>query len=173
MANSSQVYFITRSAVSGGGAFDYFTMVDAVIPVGSDALAVGNNNHPLMSCGAVDDSFVDFPGVALHTGPTQVAIFWSASVIVGDTNWIVSWERDAALSVNLGVDSFAPTKTVVSAAPPVVGQLRKATLSFTQAEMGGVAQDDPYRLRIRRLGGVAPDTMGGSANLFRVALEAP
>jgi hypothetical protein len=92
---------------------------------------------------------------------------------VGDVVWFVSWERDSALpfSANLTVDSYAAEKAIVSPAPPAFGQIRKASLVFTQAEADGLSAGDPYRLRVRRDGGALLDTLVGNVLLFRIDTE--
>jgi hypothetical protein len=173
MANKSQLYFIGAPA-GASSVLDYFTATDAVHPVGSAAVAVGRNNHPLVAYPAAQLGYVDFPGVLPPSGIVKLALYWAATVAVGDVLWDVAWERDNATfvfpQVNLDFDAFALSKVALSPAPVISGLLREAVINFTPAEMGGILPGEPYRIRVKRNAGVAPDTMAGDAQLFRVVL---
>jgi len=174
--NLSQLYFIGKG--SSGDALDYFTAEDAVYPAGSAAYATGLNNHPLVDYPEAEDGFVDLQGVVYPSGIVSVHLFWAATTNAGGVNWSISWERDDPSTffvpgVNLNVDSFDAAKTAVDMAPLILGRLQETVIIFTPAEMDGVVPGDPYRLRVRRIAGVLPDTMLGDALLFRVSLETP
>jgi hypothetical protein len=108
------------------------------------------------------------------SGIVRVILDWAATVVLGDVLWSVAWERDNPTffvpQADLDLDSFAPAKTVLSAAPTISGLLREASVTFTPAERGGLLPGEPYRLRVRRDAGVGTDTMLGDAQLFRVIL---
>jgi len=181
----------TITGGSGGGAqgsldsavFDYFTATDAVFVTASPALGVIRNSHPLVvypysALGPITAD-ADFQGVRYVwllpiSGNILVRLLWAAeTAIAGGVEWFVAFERDDALGVNLNVNSFAPAKSVVSAAPPVAGQLREAQITFTPAEYDGILAGEAYRMRISRTsGGAGPDTMLDDAQLFRVILGA-
>lgn len=173
MPNKSQLYFISQAPTSSE-ALDYFTPTDAVYPAGTPAIPVGVNNHPLVAFLDGADCYVDFPGVLPITGVVEVTLLWASNANAGDVLWSAAWERDNATSgapqADLNVDTFAAAKTVLSVAPPAVGLLRSASVSFNAAEMGDLQPGEAYRLRIRRDAGVAPDTLVGDARLFRVIL---
>lgn len=176
MANFSRAYFITKGSGSAGDVLDYFTAEDAVFPQGSAAFSQGLNNHPLIVYPNFTTAFVDFPGVVYPSGIVRVHLFWAATVLVlGDVNWMVSWERDDPSTlfvpgVNLTLDSFAASKSQADLAPVVFGRLHETEIIFTPLEMDSVIVGNPYRLRVRRQGGIPPDTLDGDALLFRVSV---
>jgi len=173
MSNRSQLYFI-RGAADTAEALDYFCPRDAAYPAGTPAVPVGVNNHPLVSFPQAVVSYVDFSGVLPPSGIVRLLIYWAATVAAGDVLWGAAWERDDADGgVDLDINSFDTAKTVTSTAPVNVGELRVAQIDFTPDEMGGVQPGEPYRLRVSRSGGVAPDNMAGNAQLFRVILTEP
>jgi len=175
MANLSQLYFIGMAS-NVDSVLDYFTADDAVYPQGAEAAARGRNNHPLVIFPKDENTPVDFPGVLSRAGDVLLNLVWAATAIVGDVLWDVSWERDNPTfgppQANLDVNSFAPSKTVLSPAPTASGLLREASITFTSAEMGSLLPGEPYRIRVRRNAGVALDKMAGDAQLFRVILKA-
>jgi hypothetical protein len=176
--NASRAYFFTKASGAAGDVLDYFTAGDAIFPQGSTAYSLGLNSHPLVCHPEAKDAFIDFPGVVYPSGFVVVHLFWSATAVLGDVQWQLSWERDnpPALfvpGVDLNIDSFAAAQTTLSPAPTVLGRLQEAAVLFTPAEMDDVVVGNPYRLRIRRQGGMAPDNMTGDALLFRISLQAP
>jgi hypothetical protein len=176
MSNKSQLYFIGKSA-SAAKAFDYFTANDAVYPAGlADINALGRNNHPLVAYPKAELTYVDFHGVLSEAGLIKVSLIWAATSAAGSVLWEVAWERDNPTvllpQANLDVDSFAPAKGVVAAAPLAAGLLRECSLIFTPVEKGGILAGEPYRLRVTRNGLLGSDTLDGEAQLFRVILGA-
>lgn len=173
MPNKSTAYFISLSA-SAARVFDYFTANDAVLPSGAAASAKGRNNHPLVVYPQAQVTPVDFLGVFPDAGVMKVSLLWSSTVNVGDVFWQLAWERDNASffvpQENLDVDNFAPFKGVIAPAPLASGLLRETTLTFTNAERGGILQGEAYRLRVRRNGLFIADTMLAEAQLLRVIL---
>lgn len=169
--------FIGFQGLSDTNALDYFTADDAIIPQnGGPSRALGRNNHLLTSYADNADQVAFFAGVMgrdYNGGFITVDVFWAAATAVaGNVRWQVAWERENdGGPFDLDADTFAASKAVLSGAPAVSGELAKATFVFTQAEADMVAPGDPYRIRVRREGGVAPDTMSGDAQLFRIALE--
>lgn len=170
------------TAPSGGPAldpavFDYFTGNDAVFVEGSPGSSLIKNSHPLVVFPSAKTASADFQGVRYKwatppSGNILVRVLWAATAVVGSTNWQLAFERDDALGVDLNVSSFAAVKTVLSPAPPVLGELREASITFSPAEYDGVLAGEAYRLRVTRSGGVAPDTLVGDAQLFRVIMGA-
>jgi len=175
MANKSQLYFIGKAA-SAAKVLDYFTASDAVYPVGSPATSKGRNSHPLVVYPQGQLSYVDFQGVLPDSGIVEVSLLWAATAVLGSVLWQVAWERDNATQfipqANLDVNSFAPDKGVLSPAPMVSGLLRKASITFTPAETGGILPGEAYRIRVSRNAVLATDTLMGDAQLFRVVLGA-
>jgi hypothetical protein len=174
----AQSIFIPKATTSDLAALDYFTPKDAVLPAGTGCFSTGINKHPLIAFpdASSPDNAIFFEGVmGKDWGESfiTVDVYWVSPAIVGDVVWFVAWERDSALpfSANLAVDSYAAEKAIVSPAPPVFGQIRKASLVFTQAEADGLSAGDPFRLRVRRDGGALLDTLVGNALLFRVDTE--
>jgi hypothetical protein len=173
MAESNFIPFV---GVSDTNALDYFTADDAIFPTVRPAGIVGRNNHPLITYVDAAEQNIHFAGVMgkdYNGGLIVLDIFWAAAAAVaGAVDWKVAWEREnSGGPFDLDANTFAAQKTVTSVAPASSGELQKATLVFSQAEADGVAPGDPYRIRVRRDGGVAPDTMAGIAQLFRVTLE--
>lgn len=173
MASEPHSIFIPKVSSADLAAIDFFTWQDAVLPQAPEPHAVQRNNHGLLAFPDTGSNSVYFPGViGKDWGESFISldIFWAAPLTVGNVVWFVSWERDSALplSVNLDVDSYGPEKSVLSVAPPVSGELRKASLVFTQAEADGLAAGDPFRLRLRRDGDEILDTLTGDAQFFRL-----
>jgi hypothetical protein len=175
MANDSQLYFISKAGASSP-VLDYFTAQDAVFPLGTKAFTGNRNNHPLILFPGAEVGYVDLQGVLPPCGIVKLSIYWSALATLGNVLWNMAWERDNATfffpQADLDVDTFAPSKTVLSPAPAVTGLIREASITFTPAERGGTVPGEPYRVRVKRTAGVAPDTMVGEAQLFRVVLGA-
>jgi hypothetical protein len=172
----AQSIFIPKIGISDLAALDYWTANDAVYPAGDAGVASGRNNH-LLTIYPKDENtsrfFVGVMGKDYGSGVITLDIFWAAPVATGNVVWFVSWERDNPdpAGVDLDVDSFAAEKSVVSAAPPAT-KLQKATLFFSKAEADGVEPGDPFRIRVRRSGGVMLDTLAGDAQWFRMSKEA-
>lgn len=171
------VAFFIAAVAGSGDSLDYFTAQDAVFAGSTKAFSAGRNNHPLVIYPEDEIGFVDFPGVLAPEGIVKVTLYWAATVTIGNVLWEVAWERDNATffipQEDLDLDSFAPSKTVLSPAPIVSGTLREASLIFTPAERGGTLPGEPYRLRVKRSAGTSPDPMPGDAQLFRVVIESP
>jgi hypothetical protein len=132
------------------------------------------NNHPLIIYPDDQSTHVFFEDVAssAYSGlGGAMSLFWAANSNIGDVVWYASFERDNALGQNIYFDSFAPEVPGISQAAPVVGRLRKVTFTLTNADLDGIVAGDPFRIRIRRDGGVGFDNMVGDAQLFRIALE--
>lgn len=170
----SQLYFITKAG-SSGEVYENFSALEAVYPRGSKAVATGVNDHPLVCFPEDEDGFADFAGVMPELGTFKLSIYWTSDADSGDVLWQVSFERDNATlttpQANLNVNSFAPPKTVLDAAPSAVGLIRKSSIVFTPAEAAGVLPLEPYRMRVRRDAGQGLDTLQGDAQLLCVTFS--
>jgi hypothetical protein len=174
--------FIPKVTASDLAALDYFTPLDAIIRSGDRVRSVNRNNHPLINFPDDADGAVYFPAVMGkdYGGSTILLdVFWTADASVGNVLWLVTFERDNDSNgfpgIDLNVDAWGTQQGVVSPAPPSgVGQalVRKATFAFAPADVGFLQPGDPYRVRLRRNGGVPPDTMSGDAQFFRASVEA-
>ena len=175
MPNKSQVYFILKGSAGGVVAGrGEVSLSDAILPDQDAAEVADINNRLAVVFPDDEEANVLFPGVASSSylgGNATLNLFWAADVDAGNVNWLVSFERNNALGPNINADSFAAEVAVLSAAPPVVGTLRKAAFVLDNAELDGLAAGDPYRFKIRRDGSTLPDNMAGDAQLIAVSLE--
>jgi len=172
MANKSQLYFIGKPGTGGSRSIQ---MNNAVFPKdGFSADLSVVNNHPLIIYPDDQSTYVFFEDVAssLYSGlGATLHLFWTANSNIDDVVWYLSFERDNPLGQNIYFDSFAPEVPSISPAAPVVGRIRKVTFNLTNADLDGIVAGDPFRVRVRRDGGVGFDNMVGDAQLFRIAME--
>ena len=161
----AQSIFIPKIPSSSDlAALDYFTAENAVFPAGTPCIPLGLNKPPLVSYPDSANAEVFFPAVMgkdYGGNFLLVDIFWMSPSIVGNVVWFVAWERDNTLpfGANLTIDSYAPAKNVLSAAPFVTGEIQKASVLFTGPEADNIAAGDPYRLSIKRMPGSLFDTI--------------
>ena len=80
--------------------------------------------------------------------------------------WGVTFERQ--VSTDLDADSWGTEILVTATTNATSGITTSTSFSFTNAQADGVGQAEPYRLRVRRIGGDAADTMTGDAELLTV-----
>jgi hypothetical protein len=161
------------TGVSPAGDLVSYDSVDAVFPGSNPAGVVVRDDVSLITFPAAVDQNILYEGTVdngYNAGLLVVDLFWLAAVAVaGNVVWGVAWARQRngdAIS-----RPFAPQKTVGSTAQPVNGDIRKATVVFTQAEADAVAPADPYKIRVRRNGADGADTMVDTAQLLRVTVR--
>jgi len=161
------------SPVSPAGDLVSYDASDAVFPFTSPAGVVERDDVPLLTFVAGEDRNILYEGSidnGYNAGPLVVDLFWlAAAAIAGDVVWHIAWTRQR------NGDSisrpFAPPQMVVSTVQPVNGDIRKATVIFSQAEADGVTPADPYKIRVRRNGVSGLDTMIDTAQLLRVTVR--
>jgi hypothetical protein len=100
-------------------------------------------------------------------------IYWVAdTAIVGDVIWAAAFERDQAGGHDIDVDDFAAKQTAAaSTAPGIAGEIKMASIPFTNAQADAIASGNPFRLFIQRTANAVGDTMVGDAQLVRAVLE--
>lgn len=173
MPNPQSFFIAASSPVSPAGDLVSYDAIDAVFPTTDPAGVIKRNDVPLITFPEAVDRNVLYEGTidnGYNGGLLVVDLFWLAAVAVaGDVLWGVAWTRQRdgdAIS-----RPFAAQKTALSTAQPVNGDIRKATVVFTQAEADGVTPADPYKIRVRRNGANVLDTMTNTAQLLRVTVR--
>lgn len=173
MCEHGYVFDDAAKPIAGGRS--RWTAGDAVLPSSNPAQLTSRNDHAVL---AFDDSTAEsviFEGI-MPEGYTaealEVLLFWVAATATSNTvRWGAEWERDNSGGHDIDSDSFSAQQTVDSDAPGTCGQIRSATIEFTQAQADSVAAGEPFRLRIQRAAAAAEDTMVGDAQLLRVAVR--
>jgi hypothetical protein len=161
------------SPVSPAGDLVAYDGIDAVFPTADPAGIVKRADVPLVTFPAAVDRNVLYEGAVdngYNGGLLVLNLFWLAAVAVaGDVLWGVAWTRQR--DGDAITRPAAPEKTVLSTAPAVNGDIRQATVIFSQVEADGVTPADPYKIRVRRKGTNGQDTMADTAQLLRVTVR--
>ena len=105
------------------------------------------------------------------TGPLRVKIFWvAATATTGSARWLAAVERLEGGGPNVDSDNFPANQSDNSPTDGTNGVINSLIIPFTNAEADGIRPGNPFRLRIRRQGGAAGDTLTDIAQIMRVVL---
>jgi hypothetical protein len=113
--------------------------------------------------------FVDtLPQGAVFAAGLKVNIFWVSSLTAGNVTWGASFEpTQSALSIT--TDRWGTQVTVNATVSATASVLNAASITVPLANLGTMAPENLYRLRIQRMTG---DTLAGVAQLVSVNIEA-
>jgi hypothetical protein len=106
-------------------------------------------------------------------GGVTIALHWMATTATtGNVVWEAAFERHAAGTDDLDADSFAAAVAASAATTSgTSGVLTVTSIALTNSQIDGLLAGESFRLRIRRLGTNAGDTMSGDAELLRVEVR--
>ena len=109
-----------------------------------------------------------------YTGGTiTVHVIWSAqTATTGDVRWAVAFERVLVGTLDTDADSFATEQTVDDTTNAASGVTEDAQITFTGgAQLDSLAAGDRFRLKLRRDGAQAEDTLSGDAEVNAIWME--
>lgn len=134
------------------------------------------NNHAVLDYDASTDEVGLFESVMPRYygggGITATIIWMASSATSGSVRWEMAFERHQDETTDLDTDDFATAKTVDSTAPATNGAPQYASIAFSNgAEIDSIAVGESFRVRLKRLGSNANDTMLGDAELMRIELK--
>lgn len=161
-------------ADSALGAIAVFTALHNQPPAANYATLDTRNSHAVLDFDTVTQETAIFAGALpsnyARGGLTVTIVAALASATSGTLGWDAAFERIDAASLDIDANSWATVKTATAATVPgTSGQTMVHTVSFSNAEIGGLLAGEPFRLRIRR--DVANDNAAGDAELLRVIVE--
>jgi len=97
-----------------------------------------------------------------------VKVVWSASTATsGNVVWAASFERHGG-GHDHDADSFAGEQTATAVANATSGVETETSIQFDTTQIDGLLAGEGFRLKLRRLGTHASDTMAGDAEVWRV-----
>ena len=94
-----------------------------------------------------------------------VVLKWATPATTGVVKWGVSLERDNSGS-DISTDRYGAEVTATGNVPGTAMQIVVTSIALNA--LGGLAAGDTYRLKVRRLGTDAADTLVGDAYLYAV-----
>lgn len=160
--------------------FDATTAIFHKINLGSgeinnpEAKKVGSNSALSFSATTVEG--IAWQGYmpslyAPGTGLT-VKVYWNAAMATsGSVVWQGAFERQIAGDSAL-TDGFAALQSAApSAAPAILGDIAVATITFTSAQIDGIAAGEPLKFFLQRHTSNPSDDMSGKADMLRVVVE--
>lgn len=135
----------------------------------------------------------DHPLIAFTDGVTEAAIwegfipeqwdgttfeihfFWSAATATtGNVRWECAVERNEISGTDIDADSFGTVVLVTTTTATVAGALKTTACSMnTAAIRDNIVAGDAMRIRVRRIGADAADTMTGDAQILVVQVRHP
>jgi hypothetical protein len=144
----------------------------ATNPAGRDE----RNGHRILDFDAAADEVAILAGVLPRhytAGGITIALYWMAATATsGNVVWDAAVERHAAGTDDLDADSFAAAVAASAAATSgTSGVVTVTSIALTNSQIDGLLAGESFRLRIRRLGTNAGDTMTGDAELLRVEVR--
>jgi hypothetical protein len=107
-------------------------------------------------------------------GGITVYLHWAATTATNNNVlWGTSFERIGAAQQDIDTDGWSATeKTVTAAANGTSGNvIISSTAHANGSEIDSIAVGESFRLRVRRIGANAADTMTGDAELLAVELR--
>lgn len=150
-----------------------FTMQANEPPAAAYATLDARNGHLVLDFDAATAEAAVFRGVlprAYAGGGLTVRLTWMASTATaGNVVWETAFERG---DTDLDSDSFATAVTATGGASATSGVTTATDLAHADgAAIDGLAAGEMFRLRVRRLGADAADTMTGDAELVAVEIR--
>ena len=150
-----------------------FNADDANLPSSNNAALISVNDYDFLAFDDASTETVYFDGVMPenYTGKNiQVRLGWTNETGVGNVMWLVDLAHLTGAN-NLFDTTYLPGVSGLDTAPSVSGSPQEMLLQMEDYNLGNLARVEDYRLRVRRVGGVSSDTMGGDAYLLNVSLE--
>lgn len=137
------------------------------------------NGHRILEFkpGVDDEAFFTsvMPEAYAAAGISVVIEFMADNNTAGNMIIGVAFERLEVGVTDLDSDGFATEKTVSIAVPATSGQLVRATIAFSDAEIDGIVIADAFRMRLRREGTNVSDTASttiGQMTICRISQAA-
>jgi hypothetical protein len=106
-------------------------------------------------------------------GGITVYLHWAATTATSNSVlWGTAFERIGTAQQDIDSDGWATEKTVTTATNATSGNVNVSSVAHTNgAEIDSIAVGESFRLRVRRIGANAADTMTGDAELLAVELR--
>jgi hypothetical protein len=104
-------------------------------------------------------------------GGITVYLHWCGVPTSGNVVWGGAFERHQAATDDLDSDSFAAERTATGAISGTSGVITVTAITFTSAQIDGLAVGESARFRVQRLGADGSDTAAGDAQLLGVELK--
>jgi hypothetical protein len=170
--------FVSKVSFQCDAVDAIFRRIDLGAGLINNPQARAEGSHPVL---AFDEAVVEgiawakfMPKDYTAGSSLTVDVYWVArTAILGDVIWAAAFERDSNVPPdNVLVDSFAALQTAAaSTAPVVLGNIQKATIAFTSAQIDGLLAGEPMRLFVQRTAGAVGDTMVGDAEILDVIVS--
>jgi hypothetical protein len=153
-----------------------FTAKHAVFPASNAATFDERNDHLLLDFAPSSDEEAHFTGwLPDNYGASgiDVIIKWAATTATsGNVKHETSFERVQAGVTDLDTASFATAKTSTVATDSTSGVTTHTTIAHSNgSEIDGLLKNEYFRLKYRRLGSDAADTMAGDMELQGIYLR--
>lgn len=101
-----------------------------------------------------------------------VNIYWTAkTATTGSVVWEGQFEHMEPNGLNIDIDSFAASKSIVTLTDAVSGKINKSTISYNNSEADNMLANSPFRYKINRAATSGLDDLSGDAQLLRISLE--
>lgn len=81
-------------------------------------------------------------------GGLTIDLYYSSDATSGNVTWEVSFDKRGS-GDSVASPSYGTAKTATQAVPATADQIAKATITFTAAEIDGLAADTPFQVKVR------------------------
>ncbi len=148
----------------------------AELPASAFATFDARNVALILDFDDTTDESAEFPGfMPRHYGGggITVTIGWMATTaITGNVVWNVAFKSFTEDADDLDTKAFAAANAVTDAAPSAAGEVKNATVTFTDgADMDSVAAGEYFRMELTRDADNASDTLVGDAELLFIEIK--
>lgn len=171
-------YDVEWGAAAGGGGgdlFDRFLAMGGFPPSANFATLDVRNDRPVLVFDKATIESIYYESIMnpAWDGAADIRVslwFMAPLAIAGDVKWGAAFEPQPT-TLDLDTDAFETEKTAVGTVSATAGKLTKVDMDFAVADVGALAVDTPYRLRVRRIANDAADTLDEDAQLFKVEIR--
>jgi hypothetical protein len=134
------------------------------------------NSHPVLDFDSDTDEYICFtdalPERYTGNGITVEIHYAMTSATSNDVVWVVAFENLADETQDIDSNGFASDQTVTQTVSTTCGQVKRATLTFTDgAQIDNTDSGDLFRFRLGRDADNASDTATGDAEVLFVAIK--
>jgi hypothetical protein len=163
--------------MASGDVLHRWQAADGLPPTTGGAPFLRRNNHLLAAFDAAADESLDFADVLDRRyagGGITCVLGWAAdTATTGTCRWEGLFERHQDDVDDLDADSFAASQSAGSVTSSLAGEVKYTTITFTNAQIDGIAIGEDFRFRVRRDadGTTGTDDMVGDAHLKSVELR--
>jgi len=162
--------------MASGNTLCVFDMGASRPPTGNFATPDTRNAHLVMNYVNGSSTYTTFEGVLprnySNNGITVYLTWLALSVNTGSVQWAVAFERHQANVTLLTSDQFATEQSANQACAGTNGEVVQTSIAFTDGtQINNIAQGESFRIKVRRDGANANDTMSDKAQLLKVELK--